>query len=179
MAHIEKRNRGGKTSWRARYRAPDGGERSRSFATKSDAEQWLDTVRGDLARGTYVDPAGGKKRFGEYAREWQATRVHRPSTEVQVESHLRLHVLPRFEDRPLGSIRRSEIQAFVKGALDEDTAVEVPVHDLDRRVDFQVGGRRSAHRRQPMRSHLAPEDRTQARYPAGDRAGARARRRPP
>jgi F420-dependent methylenetetrahydromethanopterin dehydrogenase len=40
--------------------------------------------------------------------------VHRPSTEVQVESHLRLHVLPRFEDRPLGSIRRSEIQAFVK-----------------------------------------------------------------
>ena len=114
MAHIEKRNRGGRTSWRARYRAPDGSERSRSFAKKSDAEQWLDAVRGDLAHGTFVDPAGGKKRFGEYAREWQATRVHRPSTEVQVESHLRLHVLPRFEDRPLGSIRRSEIQAFVK-----------------------------------------------------------------
>jgi integrase len=27
---------------------------------------------------------------------------------------LRFHVLPRFEDRPIGSIRRSEIQAFVK-----------------------------------------------------------------
>jgi len=114
MAHIEKRNRGGQTSWRARYRAPDGRERSRSFTKKSDAEQWLDTTRGDLAHGTYVDPAGGKKRFGEYAREWQAARVHRPTTAELVDSHLRDHLLPRFEDRPLGSIRRSEIQTFVK-----------------------------------------------------------------
>lgn len=68
MAHIEKRNRGGRTSWRARYRAPEGAERSRSFAKKSDAEQWLDAVRGDLAHGAYVDPAGGKKKFGDCAR---------------------------------------------------------------------------------------------------------------
>ncbi len=114
MAHIEKRNRGGQTSWRARYRAPDGRERSRSFAKKSVAEQWLDATRGDLAHGTYVDPAGGKERFGEYARAWQGTRVHRPSTAVQVDSHMRNHILPRFEDRPLGSIRRSDIQSFVK-----------------------------------------------------------------
>jgi hypothetical protein len=52
VAHIEKRNRGGRTWWRARYRAPDGSERSRGFAKKSDAEQWLDAVRGDLAHGT-------------------------------------------------------------------------------------------------------------------------------
>ena len=132
MAHIEKRNRGGRTSWRARYRAPDGSERSRSFVKKSDAEQWLDTVRGDLAHGTYVDPAGGKKRFGEYAREWQATRVHRPSTEVQVDSHMRNHILPKFDDRPIGSIRRSEIQAFVKelSTKMKPTTVEVVYRHL-------------------------------------------------
>jgi integrase len=132
VAHVEKRNRGGRTSWRARYRAPDGSERSRSFAKKSDAEQWLDAVRGDLAHGTYVDPAGGKKRFGEYAREWQATRVHRPSTEVQVDSHMRNHILPKFDGRPIGSIRRSEIQAFVKDLSEkmQPSTVEVVYRHL-------------------------------------------------
>jgi integrase len=127
MAHIEKRNRGGKTSWRARYRAPDGRERSQSFAKKSDAEQWLDATRGDLAHGSYVDPAGGKKRFGEYAREWQAGRVHRPTTKELVDSHLRNHLLPKFEDRPLGSIRRSEIHAFVKELSDRLAPASVEV----------------------------------------------------
>jgi integrase len=114
MAHIEKRNRSGKVVWRARYRAPDGRERSKTFAKKSDAEQWLDAVRGDLAHGSYVDPRGGKTRFADYARVWQASRVHRPTTEVHVEGTLRNHILPAFGDRQIGSIRRSEIQGFVK-----------------------------------------------------------------
>ena len=38
MAHIEKRGAG---RWRARYRAPDGRERSQTFDRKVDAQQWL------------------------------------------------------------------------------------------------------------------------------------------
>ncbi len=114
MAHVERRTRNGRTVWRARYRGPDGRERSKSFMKKSDAELWLDTMRGDLAYGTWVDPAGGRTPFEVYALAWQASRVHRPTTQVMVESHLRNHILPRFAGRPLGSFRRSEIQAFVK-----------------------------------------------------------------
>lgn len=41
MAHIEKRGAG---RWRARYRAPDGRERSQTFDRKVDAQQWLAEV---------------------------------------------------------------------------------------------------------------------------------------
>jgi hypothetical protein len=34
-----------------------------------DAQQFLDGVRGDLARGLYVDPAGGRMLFRSYAEE--------------------------------------------------------------------------------------------------------------
>ncbi len=115
MAYIKRRVRNGKVTWRARYREPDGTERSRSFAKRSDAERWLDAIRGDLAHGTYVDPAGGRRLFRDYAAEWQASRVHRPTTAAQVDSHLRHHILPFFGHRPMGAVRRSEVQAWVKG----------------------------------------------------------------
>ena len=64
-AHREAKPRGPDLRRHAGSPRPDGREQSRSFAKKSDAEQWLDPTRGDLAHGTYVDPAGGKKPFGD------------------------------------------------------------------------------------------------------------------
>jgi integrase len=52
--------------------------------------------------------------FQEYAEAWRTTQVHRPSTVSQCESYLRLHAYPAFGDRPIGSIRRSEVQGWVK-----------------------------------------------------------------
>jgi Site-specific recombinase XerD len=115
MASIKKREDG---KWRARYRDDAKVEHAQHFATKRDAEQWLDNVRGDLARGDYIDPNAGKRTFGDYAKSWQAAQVHRPTTAAQLESHLKRHVLPTFENRALSSIRRSEVQAWVKGRAD-------------------------------------------------------------
>jgi integrase len=113
MASIDKRPDG---SYRARYRErPGGPQRTQHFARKVDAERWLNGVRGDLARGVYVDPRAGERSFGDYARQWQAAQVHRPSTEAQVASNLDRHVLPYFGERPLGAIRPSEVQTWVKG----------------------------------------------------------------
>ncbi len=114
MAHVERRTRNGKLTWRARYRHPDGLERSRSFSTQREATRWLDKVRGDIVRGEYVDPTDGRRLFGEYAKAWQAAQVHRPSTVTQVDGHMRNHVLPYFGHRPLASIRPSEVQTFVR-----------------------------------------------------------------
>lgn len=69
-----------------------------------------------------MDPALGRRLFREVAREWQQSQVHRPSTVVHVDSHLRNHVLPHFGDRTIASIRPSEIQAWVK----DRTAVLAP-----------------------------------------------------
>jgi len=87
----------------------------RSFLTrKVDAERWLDGVRGELVRGTYVDPAAGRERFEAVASRWLSIQVHRPTTAVQVRSNLGNHVLPIFGDRPIGTIRPSEVQAWVR-----------------------------------------------------------------
>ena len=53
-------------SWRARYRGPDGRERSKSFERKSDAERWLTQQRSLMVQGDWTDPARGRITFGEY-----------------------------------------------------------------------------------------------------------------
>jgi integrase len=113
MASIDKRPDGG---YRARWREyPGGPQRTKHFSRKGNAESFLDRIRGDLARGVYVDPAGGQTRFRDYAETWRAAQVHRKSTSDQAKSYLTLHAYPTFGDRAIGSIRPTEIQAWVKG----------------------------------------------------------------
>lgn len=111
MASIEKRN----GRWRARYRAPDGASRSQAFDRKVDAERFLTSMEHRKLTGEYVDPSAGKVTVKSYGELWRQSQVqHRPSTAVQVESHLRKHVYPTFGDRPIASVRPSEVQAWVK-----------------------------------------------------------------
>ncbi|MCA1694829.1 MAG: site-specific integrase, partial [Actinobacteria bacterium] len=113
MASIEKRPDG---RYRARWREyPNGPQKTRQFKRKGDAQQFLDGLRGDLAHGVYVDPAGGRTTFRDYAEQWRSMQVHRATTVTQVETYLRLHAYPFLGRRPIGAIRRSEIQAWVKG----------------------------------------------------------------
>jgi integrase len=113
MSHIQKRE----GRWQARYRGPDGRERSKRFDRKVDAEGWVTDETSALRQGSWVDPKDGKVTFRTYAEQWRAIQVHRASTAVQVETNLRLHVYPRLGDRRIGSIRPSEIQAWV-GSLE-------------------------------------------------------------
>lgn len=116
MASIDKRPNG---RYRARWREfPGGPQKTRTFDRKKTAELFLDSVRGDLARGLYIDPADGKIPFREYAEEWRAAQVHRASTASQCETYLRIHAYPTLGHRPIGSIRRSEIQGWVKRISD-------------------------------------------------------------
>jgi integrase len=117
MASVEKRPDG---RWRAQWREfPGGPRKARHFAKKVDAERFLDVVRGDLARGEYVDPnAGRRTTFGDYATSWMAVQPWRQSTRDRSSSVYRVHLEPRFGDRPIGSIRSSEVQAWATGLAD-------------------------------------------------------------
>ncbi len=115
MATVKRRTRDGKVTWQARWRDPDGRQRKRSFAKRSDADKFVTTVAADVLRGTYIAPDEGRLSFGEYAEQWARIQQHRPATVDNVERHLRRHVLPVLGDRPLGAVRASEVQAFVKG----------------------------------------------------------------
>lgn len=72
MPSIDKRPNG---TWRARWREYAGGpQRTRTFDRKVDAEQFLDAIRGDLARGAYIDPDAARQSFASFADEWAAHR---------------------------------------------------------------------------------------------------------
>jgi hypothetical protein len=99
MASIDKRPDG---RYRTRWREyPGGPQKTRHFDRKIDAQQFLDGIRGDLAHGLYVDPAGGRTLFRTYAEEWRSCQVHRPSTAAQAETYLRLHAYPTLGNRTL------------------------------------------------------------------------------
>ncbi len=115
MSSIEARKNGaGRTYYVARWRDPEGHQRMKSFARKVDAAQHLVGVDHAKLAHTYVDPKAGKVTFRSYAEQWRANQVHRPSTAAQVTSHLRNHAYPRLGDRPIGAIRTSEIQNWIK-----------------------------------------------------------------
>jgi hypothetical protein len=66
VAYVEKRTqqrRNGRKSaivWRARYRGPDGRERSQTFPTKAAAQRWLTTIESSKMRDEWIDPQRGK-----------------------------------------------------------------------------------------------------------------------
>lgn len=129
MAHVEKRGPG---RWRARYRAPDGREKSKTFPTRRDAERWLADVEHSKNVGGWVDPAGGRRLFRDYAEAWASAQVYRPTTAERFDVNLRRHILPAFGDRPLASIRPSEVQAWVRTLADKlaPATVEVAYRQL-------------------------------------------------
>jgi hypothetical protein len=82
-------------TYRERWREyPGGPQKTRHFERKREAENCLDGVRGDLVHGIYIDPAGGRTLFRDYAESWLAAQVHRASTAAQAETYLRLHAYP-------------------------------------------------------------------------------------
>ncbi|MFC2177367.1 tyrosine-type recombinase/integrase [Actinomycetota bacterium] len=100
--------------YQARYRAPDGHERTRAFKRKVDAERWLLERERDKARGDWVDPALGQTLFSDWATKVEATRLNRrPSSRARDQSLLGSLILPAFGDRPLAGVDPMDIRRWV------------------------------------------------------------------
>ena len=114
MATIEKRVRNGKTTYRVRYRDPEGRQRSKVFARKADAQRFLNETETAKARGTWTDPSLGRVLFRDWLGEWWVTTTNlRASTRARDESLLRRLVLPRFGNAPLAAISQRDVRAWV------------------------------------------------------------------
>lgn len=112
MASVKRRPDG---SWRARYRDLDGKEHAKHFARKVDADRWVTQQQSTVDSGMHIDPRAGQETVEQYAERWRKAQVHRATTAALVESQLRLHVSPQLGARPLSSLRRSDVQAWVRG----------------------------------------------------------------
>jgi integrase len=114
MAHIEKRVRNGRVTYRARYRDPSGREHGKVFARKVDAQRFLTEMENAKLRGRWTSPSLGRVLFRDWFAEWRRTTASlRPNTEARDEWLLRLHVLPRFGPTPLAKIGQHDVRAWV------------------------------------------------------------------
>ena len=114
VAHVERRVRNGRVSYRARYRDPAGREHGRVFTRKVDAQRFLTEMENAKLRGTWTHPALGRVVFGDWFVEWRRTTASlRPNTEARDERLFRLHLLPRFGAMPLARIGQREVRAWV------------------------------------------------------------------
>lgn len=111
MAHVEKR---GPNRWRARYRGPDGRERSKTFAKKVDAERWVRAREVSKDTGDWIDPRLGRRLFVEWVKEYESTITGlRPSTLARDDSYMRNHVIPTFGRTQLGAIDAMSVRTWI------------------------------------------------------------------
>lgn len=108
---VEKRGTG---RYRARYNAPGGLERSKTFARKVDADDWLIEQRSSARQGAWVDPARGRITLADWVSRWAPTTVDlRPTTRALNLGVVRNHLLPRFGTWPIAAIRTSDVTTMV------------------------------------------------------------------
>jgi hypothetical protein len=66
MASIQKRTRGGKTTYRVQYWDPSGAMRGRSFARLADARRFKTETEHAKEHGVWTDPRAGKATLRTY-----------------------------------------------------------------------------------------------------------------
>lgn len=97
------------------YRDASGKRHSRpGFATKAAARSWGEEQEAKVRVGRHVAPKHGKTRFEDWHKRWWANRVVEPTTLAKNKSHLDKHVLPQWENWPLGAITHEDVQGWVK-----------------------------------------------------------------
>lgn len=102
-------------SYEARYWGHDGNSHSRTFATKGEAQAWLNNFLAKLQRGEWTDPAMIKTTFAEWTEDWLASNPSkRPTTLARDRNVLETHWIPALGNRRLPTIRPSDVHAVVR-----------------------------------------------------------------
>lgn len=122
MATVEPYSLGnGQRRYRVRYRTPDRrSTEKRGFTTKKAAQDWAATVGVSKMMGTYVPPSAGRVTVGEVAEGW-LTSVGRlkATTKAARQSAWEHRVKPRWEHVPIGDVRPSQVQEWVRDLVAE------------------------------------------------------------
>ncbi len=112
------------TRWKARYRDSDGRARSRTFPTKTEAQNYLGRTSADIQRGDYIDPLERRRKFSDWAEVWWQTTIKlRPTTRRGYWQLLHGHVLPTFGARAVSGIDHLDVEQFIAAKLVEGLSV--------------------------------------------------------
>ena len=106
--------RTGKRVYDVRLRDPKGKVYNRTFATKKAAQEFEVSERAARLRGAWVDPRHASRSFASVAEDWLAADgTKRASSLARDRSILRVHVLPVFGKKAIGSVSRADLQRLV------------------------------------------------------------------
>ena len=114
MSDLERRIRGGRVRWVARYFDPDGRRRAKTFDRKVDAQRFQAQIETSKITGNYVDPARGKIMTGPMADKWLETQGHlKPSTYARYAGIVERWIKPRWGTTPLVKIAHEDVAAWI------------------------------------------------------------------
>ena len=104
-------------SWVARYRGPDGRERSRSFTRKVEADQYLSAMENGKNTGEWIDPKLGSITLADFWREQRDRPGVRgkpePSTIAKWDTIWERYLSETLGDYPLSMITRQDVKDVV------------------------------------------------------------------
>lgn len=93
-----------------------GEERTKSFRTKTAAEDHLVWIQHNQKSGTYINPEKGRVFVRDLMDDWLATLVHyNPSTMATTRSDVAATILPHWGGVVLADITQADVQAWVAG----------------------------------------------------------------
>lgn len=102
----------GRRTYTVRYRAKNGGQRTKTFTTMADATTFEAKVRTERARGTLIDPRPSKVTLADFAADWLDRHRGRDRTKESYGLLLRCHILPSLGGIPLGALTPADVDRW-------------------------------------------------------------------
>lgn len=101
--------------WKAEYRDAAGKRHSKSgFATKAEGVAWVSEQLSGVRKGRHIAPSSGRVTVAEWHDEWWEARVAERTSLATDAGRIKKYILPRWGEHPLGAIRHTAVQGWVK-----------------------------------------------------------------
>lgn len=104
--------------WRVAWIDYDAKQKTESFDRKVDAKKREKELITDLTRGAYIDPHRSRTTVDALYAAWEPTTVIKASTRVSRRSRWEKHVAPYWDGREVGTIRKTDVQAWISKLAD-------------------------------------------------------------
>lgn len=107
--------------YQARYPGPDGVLRPAddTFATKTDAENWLTLKEAEILEDEWIDPDAGAVLVTDYGATWIDERPNlRPKTVELYRYLLRTCIVPHFKTVTVAEVTLARVRRWRKTLLD-------------------------------------------------------------
>ena len=106
-----------------------------TFATKGDANAFLDATSAAVTRGDWINPEFGRIEFKEYATLWLAQRTDiRPRTREYYCWLIKKKLVPHFGDREIAKVTPVHVRSWYAGIAAETPGVARSAYRLLRAI---------------------------------------------